>query len=221
VPDQPVEDRWRTLRPPADRAGRAPPPLSGAFKVFVVTGPSGAGKGTLIDRLLRRVPELALAVSATTRERRPSEVDGRQYWFISDAEFDRRLAENEFLEYVHFPWSQRSGTLRSEIDRIAGEGRIPVLELELEGAKTVRDEVPGSYTVFVDAPLAALERRLHERATESMGEIEERLAMARQQKEEADEFDRVVLNDDLERAVDELEGVVRGQLETVGRLSTT
>ena len=187
----------------------------------MVTGPSGAGKGTLIDRLLGRIPELALAVSATTRERRPSEVDGREYWFISDAEFDRRLAEGEFLEFVRFPWGQRSGTLRSEIERIAEQGRIPVLELELEGAKTVRDEVPGSYTVFVDAPLAALERRLHERATESMGEIEERLVMARRQKEEADEFDRVVLNDDLERAVEELESVIRGELQGVGRMQAT
>ncbi len=120
-----------------------------------------------------------------------------------------------------FPWGQRSGTLRSEIDRIAEEGRIPVLELELEGAKTVRDEVPGSFTIFVDAPLPALERRLHARATESMGEIEERLAMAREQKEEAAEFHGVVLNDDLERASEELVGVVRGELQRVARMSRT
>jgi guanylate kinase len=186
-----------------------------------VTGPSGAGKGTLIARILRRIPELELAVSATTRERRPSEVDGRDYWFISDGEFDRRHAEGEFLEYVRFPWGQRSGTLRSEIHRIAENGRVPVLELELEGAKTVRDEVSGSFTIFVDAPLRALERRLHARATESMGEIDERLAMALEQKEEADEFDRVVLNDHLDRAAEELEDVVRGELERVGRLSRT
>jgi guanylate kinase len=186
-----------------------------------VTGPSGAGKGTLIARILERIPDLELAVSATTRERRPGEVDGRDYWFITDDEFDRRLASGEFLEYVRFPWGQRSGTLRSEIDRITENGRVPVLELELEGAKTVRDEVSGSYTIFVDAPLRALERRLHARATESMGEIDERLTMAREQKEEAEEFDRVVLNDDLERAVEELEGVVRGELERVGRLSRT
>jgi guanylate kinase len=181
--------------------------------VFVVTGPSGAGKGTLIAHLLSRIPELELAVSATTRERRASETDGSDYWFVSDQEFDRRLEEGEFLEHVRFPWGQRSGTLRSEIDRIAEAGRIPVLELELEGAKAVRDDVPGSYSIFVDAPLSVLERRLHERATESMGEIEERLRMAREQKEEADEFDRVVMNDDLERAVAELEEVVRGRVQ--------
>jgi len=109
-----------------------------------VTGPSGAGKGTLISRLLGRIPELELAVSATTRERRPEEVDGRDYWFVSDEEFDRRLAAGELLEYVRFPWGQRSGTLRSEIARITESGRIPVLELELEGALTVRNEVPGA-----------------------------------------------------------------------------
>jgi guanylate kinase len=167
------------------------------------------------------VPELELAVSATTRRRRPSEVDGREYWFLTDEEFDRRLAEGDFLEWVRFPWGQRSGTLRSEIDRIGSNGRVPVLELELEGAKTVRDEVPGSYTIFVDAPIAELERRLWERATESQGEIGERVAMARDQREEAGEFHAIVLNDDLERAVSELEKVVRGQLEGVGRLSRT
>jgi guanylate kinase len=186
-----------------------------------VTGPSGAGKGTLIARILRRIPELELAVSATTRERRPSEVDGRDYWFISDAEFDRRLAEGEFLEYVRFPWGQRSGTLRSEIQRIGEHGRVPVLELELEGAKAVRDDVPGSYAIFVDAPIEELERRLLERATESMGEIGERVRMAREQKEEADEFHRVVLNDDLDRAAEELAAVVNGELKRVGRLSRT
>lgn len=187
----------------------------------MVTGPSGAGKGTLIARLLAAVPELELAVSATTRERRPTEVDGREYWFISDQEFDRRLGAGEFLEYVRFPWGQRSGTLRSEIDRIGSSGRVPVLELELEGAKAVRDGVPGSYTIFVDAPLAALEQRLLERATESEGEIDERLVLAREQKEQAGEFHRVVVNDELARALAELEGVVCRELEAVGRLSRT
>ena len=186
-----------------------------------MTGPSGAGKGTLIARILRRIAELEVAVSATTRERRPGEVDGRDYWFISDAEFDRRVDEGEFLEYVRFPWGQRSGTLRSEIQRITEQGRVPVLELELEGAKAVRDEVPGSYTIFVDAPIEELERRLLERATESMGEIGERVRMAREQKEEAQEFHRVVLNDDLDRAADELAAVINGELKRVGRLSRT
>ena len=84
----------------------------------MVTGPSGAGKGTLLERLLADRPELELAVSATTRERRPGERDGREYWFVSDAEFDRRLERGDFLEWVEFPWGQRSATLHSEIARI-------------------------------------------------------------------------------------------------------
>ena len=120
VPDQPVEDGRRPLRPPAPRADWPLQPL--AARVFVVTGPSGAGKGTMVQALLERVPRLRLAVSATTRARRPGEVDGVHYWFLTDEEFDRRLAAGDFLEYHVFPWGQRSGTLRSELDRIARRG---------------------------------------------------------------------------------------------------
>src|SRR4029077_8178371 len=107
--------------------------------VFVITGQSGAGKGTLIKRILDIFPELALAVSATTRAQRPGEVDGVHYYFISDEEFDRRLADGDFLEYHEFPWGQRSGTLLSEIDRIGEDGEVCVLELETEGALNVAD----------------------------------------------------------------------------------
>ena len=165
------------------------------------------------------MPELELAVSATTRDRRPGEEDGRDYWFLTDEEFDRRLEHGEFLEYVTFPWGQRSGTLLSEIGRIASAGRVPVLELELKGALRVRDDVRGSVTIFVDAPLEELERRLRERATESAGEIEGRLALARRQLEQADEFAHVVVNDRLERAVAELVEIVDGRLAAAGTIS--
>ena len=128
--------------------------------VIVVTGTSGAGKGTIERILLEHMPELELAVSATTRERRANERDGEHYWFLSDEEFDRRLAEKQFIEYVTFPWGQRSGTLRSEIDRIRAEGRIPLLDLETDGALYVQKTVPGTLTVFVTAPtFEELERR--------------------------------------------------------------
>ena len=165
------------------------------------------------------MPELELAVSATTRDRRPGEENGRDYWFLTDEEFDRRLEHGEFLEYVTFPWGQRSGTLLSEIERIASAGRVPVLELELKGALRVRDDVRGSVTIFVDAPLEELERRLRERATESAGEIGERVALARSQKAQAGEFHYVVVNDDVERAADELAALVTREIEAVGRLS--
>ncbi len=186
--------------------------------VFVITGQSGAGKGTLIKRLLALFPQLELAVSATTRARRPGEVEGIHYYFISDEEFDRRLEDGDFLEYHVFPWGQRSGTLLSEIDRIGEEGKVCVLELETEGALNVAERVPGAVTIFITAPIEELERRLLERATESSGEIGERLRVAREQRAVADRFDYIVENDDLERAVGELSGLVRRHAVPAGTM---
>ena len=180
-----------------------------ALPVFVITGQSGAGKGTLIKRLLGLFPQLELAVSATTRPRRPGEIDGVHYYFITDEDFDRRLDAGDFLEYHVFPWGQRSGTLFSEFDRIGDQGKVSVLELETEGALAVADQIPGGVTIFVTAPIEELERRLRERATENSGEIGERLKVAREQLTVADRFDHIVENDDLERAVGELSGLVR------------
>jgi guanylate kinase len=186
--------------------------------VFVITGPSGAGKGTLEQEVLRRRPgRLELAVSATTRPQRPGEIDGVHYWFKTPEEFDRLVEEDGFLEWVTYV-GHRYGTLRAEIDRIRGLGRAPLLDLELEGALRVRDEVAGSVSIFVDAPLAELERRLRERATESTGEIGVRVALARSQKEQAGRFDYVVVNDDLERAAKELVAIVDGVLTTAGTM---
>lgn len=162
------------------------------------------------------MPRLELAVSATTRERRPGEEDGREYWFLAHDEFERRVEAGEFLEHVTYVSGHRYGTLRSELDRIAAKGRVPLLDLEIEGALAVRDEVPGAVTIFVKAPtFAELERRLLERATESAGEIGERLALARRQLEKEGEFHHVVLNDDVERAVGELMAIVNSALRAV------
>jgi guanylate kinase len=195
--------------------GKRPP-------VFVITGTSGEGKSTLARLLLERVPELALAVSATTRERRPGEEDGREYYFISREEFDRRLAADEFLEWVEWPWGEhkRAGTLWSEIERITGSGRPVLLELETGGALAVRDRIPGSVTIFITAPnREELERRLRARGTESEGEIEERLAQALEQSKLAGEFSYTVVNDDLDRAIGELEGIVRSEIAAAGSIS--
>jgi len=166
----------------------------------------------MVQALLARVPCLRLAVSATTRKRRPGEVDGVHYWFLSDEQFDERLAAGDFLEYHEFPWGQRSGTLLSELDRIVAEGYVPLLELELNGSLAVKERVPGSTTIFIDAPLPELERRLRARATESAGEIEERIALAAQQRRLAAEFDVVVENDDRERAAEACVAVVEREL---------
>jgi guanylate kinase len=180
--------------------------------VFVVTGPSGAGKGTLVRALLDRFDELQLAVSATTREIRPGEQDGREYWFMSPARFEQQVQAGDFLEHVEFA-GHRYGTLRSEVDRIAGEGECAVLELEIEGAMLARDALEGAVTIFVTAPLEVLEARLRERATESTGEIQERLEIARGQLEHANEFDVVVPNDDLPTAVEAISAIVARALE--------
>jgi guanylate kinase len=192
---------------------------TGRPAIVVITGPSGAGKGTLIRALVERMPELEVAVSATTRARRPLEQDGVDYYFLTGDEFDRRVAAGEFLEYVTYVSGHRYGTLRDELARIRDDDRIPVLELETEGAKRVQRQIPDALTIFIDAPPEELERRLRERATESSGEIDERVELARRQRGEAGEFDHVVVNDDLERAVDEVAGILREVLDSVGTIT--
>jgi guanylate kinase len=187
--------------------------------VFVVTGPSGAGKGTLIKGLVERVPGLEVAVSATTRPQRPGEADGHDYWFLSDDEFAGRIEADEFLEWVPYVSGHRYGTLRSEIDRIAGDDQVCVLELELEGALKVQDEVPRSVTIFIAADVDELERRLRDRATESTGEIDERIALARTQLERAHEFRYMVRNDDIERATAALAAIVECELAHAATMS--
>jgi len=187
--------------------------------VFVITGPSGAGKGTLIKGLLERVPGLEVAVSATTRAQRPGETDGHDYWFLSDEEFTRRVDSGEFLEYVPYVSGRRYGTLRSEMERIAEDGLICVLELELEGALVVQAEVPDSVTIFIAADVPELERRLRARATESTGEIGERIALAREQLEQAHRFRYMVRNDDLERATATLAAIVECEVARAGTMS--
>jgi guanylate kinase len=180
--------------------------------VFVVTGPSGAGKGTLIRLVLPRFPELALAVSATTRAQRPGEKDGVDYWFLDRAEFDRRIQSGEFLEWVDYVGNSY-GTLNSEIERLREAGKAPLLELETDGALRVKRRAEGAVTVFVSAPVEELERRLRARATESSGVIEERLETARQQLQLEKQFDHVVENGDRERAADDLAAIIARKLD--------
>jgi guanylate kinase len=187
--------------------------------VFVVTGPSGAGKGTLIKGLVERVPGLEVAVSATTRPQRPGEVDGRDYWFLSDEAFTLRVDDGEFLEWVPYVSGRRYGTLRSEIERIAQEDSVCVLELELDGALAVQRDVAGSVTIFIVADVEELERRLRDRATESTGEIGERIELAREQFARAHEFRYMVRNDDLERATAALAALVECELMRAATIS--
>lgn len=186
--------------------------------VFVITGPSGAGKGTLIKRLVERQPELEVAVSATTRPQRPGEEDGREYWFLTEEEFVARIAQGDFLEYVKFVGG-RYGTLAAEIERIGGDGRVCILELEIEGALKVQGEVEHAITLFIAADVPELERRLRARDTESSGEIGERIALARHQLEQAYRFRYMVRNDDVERATEALSALVERELTLAGTMA--
>ena len=162
-----------------------------------------------------------MAVSATTRPQRPGEVDGRDYHFLSEEDFLARVERGEFLEHVVYV-SVRYGTLRSEVERIFAAGRSCVLELETVGARKVQETWPEAVTIFIAAPsFEELERRLRDRATESSGVIDERLEVARRQMAEAAFFGHVVVNDDVERAVAELDEIVSRALTPVGRLSAT
>jgi len=172
----------------------------------------------LIQLVLPRFPDLALAVSATTRARRPGEQDGVDYWFLDREEFDRRAEAGEFLEWVDFV-GNRYGTLRSEIDRLRASGKAPLLELETEGAKRVKRRIDGAVTVFVTAPVAELERRLRDRATESSGVIDDRLRKAREQLDEASDFDYVVQNDERERAAEALATIVGDHLSATATMA--
>jgi guanylate kinase len=178
-------------------------------RLIVISGPSGAGKGTLIARLLEQSDRFAVATSATTRRRRPGEEHGREYFFLDDDEFQERVDRNEFLEHVSYAGG-RYGTLRDEVDRLLDGGRDVILELEVDGAFNVRRRRSDALLVFIDPPsFEDLERRLRDRATDSAGEISTRLAIAREQLEQRDQFDIVVVNDDRDRATGELSARLR------------
>jgi guanylate kinase len=181
-------------------------------KVFVITVPSGVGKGTLIRTLRERRPELELAVSATTRTPRPGEEDGVDYHFLTDEEFERRAAAGEFVEHARYS-GRRYGTLRSELDRRLEAGRPVVLEIEVQGARQVREAMPEAVQVFIAPPgEAALRARLVGRGTDKPADVEARMQTAREELGAQGEFAHVVINDRLEDAVDALEHVVGSAL---------
>jgi guanylate kinase len=185
-------------------------------RVFVITGPSGVGKGTLIRGLMARMPGLELSVSATTRPPRAGERDGVDYHFLDPDEFERRVQAGEFVEHADYA-GRRYGTLRSELQRRLRGGVGVVLEIEVQGARQVRAAMPQSVQVFIAPPsLQALRERLLARGTDDADEVQRRLRVAERELAARAEFGHVVLNDELAQALDELTAIVRAELACGG-----
>jgi guanylate kinase len=180
----------------------------------VITGPSGVGKGTLIRGLRERIPELELSVSATTRRPRPGEEDGVDYHFLTPEEFERRVVAGEFVEHATYS-GNRYGTLRSELERRLRAGVPVVLEIEVQGARLVRSALPDAFQVFIAPPsVEALRARLVGRGTDAPDQVDERLQTAERELEAQPEFARVVVNDRLEQATDQLAEIVATELRS-------
>ncbi|HEY0346497.1 MAG TPA: guanylate kinase [Solirubrobacteraceae bacterium] len=178
-------------------------------QAVVITGPSGVGKGTLIRSLRDRMPELQLSVSATTRRPRAGEAQGVDYHFLSPDEFERHVQDGDFVEHADYAGA-RYGTLRSELETRAAGGAPVLLEIELQGARQVREAMPSAVQVFIAPPsLEALRARLVGRGTDEPAQVEARLRTAEREVAAQDEFAHVVVNDRLEDAVDELAAIVR------------
>ncbi|MGA2010283.1 MAG: guanylate kinase [Solirubrobacteraceae bacterium] len=190
-------------------------------RVFVITGPSGVGKGTLIRGLLERVPSLSLSVSATTRAPRPGERHGADYHFMDGEEFEERARAGDFVEHATYS-GRRYGTLRSELDARSRDGAAVVLEIEIQGARQVRAAIPEAVAVFIAPPSTeALRARLVGRGTDDPDQIEQRLATAERELGAQREFAHVVVNDRLEQATDELTAIVRRALAADDRAAAT
>jgi guanylate kinase len=185
--------------------------------VFVITGPSGVGKGTLIRGVLEQIPELELSVSATTRKPRPGEHDGVDYHFLTHEQFAAHVDAGDFVEHATYSGNMY-GTLRSELERRVDAGSPVVLEIEVQGARQVREAIPKAVAVFIAPPsLEGLRTRLVGRGTDTPDEVDERLATAEGELEARPEFGHVVVNDRLEDATDELVGIVRAALPASSR----
>ncbi|KHG39952.1 MULTISPECIES: guanylate kinase [Aphanizomenon] len=177
-------------------------------KLIVLTGPSGVGKGTLMNEILRRYPELHYSVSATTRSPRPGEINGKNYHFISRSQFEQLVTQGEFLEWAEFA-GNCYGTPREAVLNHVQAGKLVVLEIELAGARQIRHTFPSALSIFILPPsFAELEKRIRGRGQDAEEAISLRLQRAEEEIAAANEFDIKIINDDFEQAVKEIQKAI-------------
>jgi len=180
-------------------------------RLIVISGPSGAGKSTVVFNAMGDRNDCCFSTSVTTRGPRPGEVDGREYFFVDDSEFDRMVENNELLEYAEYV-EHKYGTPRAYVLNKLEEGSNVILDIEVQGARQVRKKMPEAVTIFVVPPsLTELERRLRNRGTETDETIRARLERAVQEYHEADFYDYIIVNDDVEKAADELSAIINAE----------
>lgn len=186
----------------------------GSHKIIIVTAPSGAGKTTIVKKLLGHMPELAFSISAATRSPRAGETDGKDYYFLSPEEFQRRIENNDFAEYEMVYAGKYYGTLKSELERIWRNGQYPMVDIDVKGALSIKEKYhEGALTIFIQPPsLDALRERLSERGTETQASLEERLGKARYELSFARQFDHIVVNDELDKAYAAVKSLVENFL---------
>ena len=188
---------------------------AGTGRIFIISAPSGAGKGAVIDKVLELSPEIAYSVSATTRPPRKGEIDGVSYHFVSRERFEKMIADDEFLEYAEYV-GEYYGTPKRPIRELTERGKDVILEIEVQGARQIMALVPDALSIFIVTPsLAELERRLRKRGTDSGEKLVSRLHMARQELQNQSMYGRTVVNDDVERAAREILAII-GQASCAG-----
>ncbi|HEY5625773.1 MAG TPA: guanylate kinase [Dehalococcoidia bacterium] len=192
--------------------------MAAAPLLVILTGPSGAGKDTLAAALgSRPASTIGFAVTATTRPPRDGEADGRDYHFVSEAEFERMIREGEMLEHA-IVYGQHKGVPTSSVRRVLDQGKDVLLRTDVQGARFIKTQVPGALTIFVAPPSREeMERRLRERDSETEAEMTLRLRTASEEMDAAPEFDHTVVNDDLERAAAEIETIIATEHDRPGR----
>ncbi|MBE9059036.1 guanylate kinase [Sphaerospermopsis sp. LEGE 08334] len=191
-------------------SGATTPESPSLGKLIVLTGPSGVGKGTLMQKLLQLHPELYYSVSATTRSPRPGEINGQNYYFINRSQFEKLVAQGELLEWAEFAGNYY-GTPRAAVLEQIQSGKLVILEIELEGARQIKASYPNALSIFILPPsFSELEKRIRGRGQDSQEAIARRLNRAQEEIEAAAEFDLQIVNDDFETALNQIEAVLFG-----------